>query len=202
MAKRLVVAVDGSCLGRRKTGNETYIRGLLHGFASLAEPALDLRVVITPAYRGPRTEPFRWLELPRQNFLTRNYWTIPRLLAREQPDLYHAVYWSRFWNAYPFVLTIHDMSFVAFPTGFRAHERWFFEHMIRRAAHASRRIITISNFSKSEICRIWNYPPDRIAVTYQGLDPIFQPATGEAAPRATSASTAPYLLFVGNLHPR
>ncbi len=197
------IVIDGVCLGRRKTGNETYIRGLLEGLASRAgdwsigNRAVKFSILTTSAHTGARQECFEWIDIPLGNLASRNLVTIPRLLSRIRPDVYHGVYWIRWWApSCATLLTVHDLSFVSFPQGFKPHERWVYANIIRLCAHAADHLTTISHFSKKELMEHWQLPDEKVTVTYLGTDARFHPGTNGGA------TSEPYLLAVGNLHPR
>lgn len=191
------VLIDACCLGRRKTGNETYIRGLLSGLARLQDEwsaEFEISVIVTDQFSDARSGAFRWFEIPVGNFAVRNFVTIPSLLSRKRADLYHGSYWLRFWSQpCPSVLMVHDLSFVAFPQGFHRHEQLVYANLVKWCARAARGIVTVSEFSKTELTKWWEIPPERITVTPNGIDDAFQPAE--------KAGAGP-LLYVGNLHPR
>jgi glycosyltransferase involved in cell wall biosynthesis len=193
--KRMRIALDACTLGRRRTGDETYIRGLLNGWSAMRPNDLDLHVVTTSVYDGPKNEAFEWHVVPKSNFFVRNFYSVPRLLPQIGVDLYHANYWTRYWDAFPKVVMIHDVAFSAFPHGFKAHETLLFSALAKRSAQNAKHILTVSEFSKSEIHKHLNVPLEKITVTYNGLDDCFKPAKQKS-------STAPYILYVGNLHPR
>jgi glycosyltransferase involved in cell wall biosynthesis len=182
-------------LGRRRTGDETYIRGLLNAWEEIRPGNLELHVVTTAAYTGPKSGAFRWHEIPKSNFFVRNFFSIPRLLPEIGVELYHANYWTRYWDSFPKVVTIHDVAFSAYPEGFKKHEVILFDALSKRAAQRAKHILTVSEFSKSEIHKHLKVPLDKITVTYNGLDPCFRPAVKKE-------TAAPYILYVGNLHPR
>lgn len=197
------IVIDGVCLGRRKTGNETYLRGLLDGLASRAgawtidDRPVRFSVLTTPAHTGARQACFEWIDIPLGNLASRNLVTIPRLLSRIRADVYHGVYWIRWWALpCPTLLTVHDLSFVSFPQGFKPHERWVYANIIRLCARAADHLTTISHFSKKELVERWHLPPEKVTVTYLGTDARFLPGKDQGE------TPEPYLLAVGNLHPR
>lgn len=192
------IIFDACCLGRRKTGNETYTRGLLRGFAELAPADLDVTVLTTSHHKGERQSSLHWQEIPLGNFATRNFWTIPRLVHAAKPDLYHAGYWVRYWNIDPYVVMIHDISFMTFPVGFKPHEKIVFTRLITQSARRARQVLTVSEYSRHEIHEHMGVPLDQITVTYNGLDDCFVPRSSAPA----TSSEPPYILYVGNLHPR
>lgn len=191
------VVIDACCLGRRKTGNETYIRGLLEGLEREADSEWEFTVLTTTAHEGRRSDRFAWVDVPLGNFLTRNFLTIPKILKTAKADLYHGVYWTRFFSMpVPVVLMVHDLSFVSFPAGFHRHEQLVYANLVRACARRADHLLTVSNFSRGELVEKWDIPPEKITVTYDGLDACFQ-----EAPEAVSGEK-PYILYVGNLHPR
>ncbi len=206
--KPLHVVIDGVCLGRRKTGNETYIRGLLDGLAAqrddwrIGDRELKFTVLTTAAHTGGRHSCFNWFEIPLGNLISRNFFAIPRHLRTLRADLYHGVYWIRWWSPpCPTLLTVHDLSFVSFPQGFKPHERWVYANLIRWCAGSAHHLATISHFSKRELIKHWGIAAEKITVTYLGTDTRFHPPESPR-PQSDASSTAPYLLAVGNLHPR
>lgn len=201
------IVIDACCLGRRKTGNETYVRGLLSGLEELITAAggsdlvrsFDFHVITTSAHTGKRQPCFKWHDIPLGNFLTRNFVTIPKLLQEKRAALFHASYWTKFWDQpCPSLLMVHDLSFVSFPQGFHKHEQIVYSWLVRKCADTARHLVTVSEFSKQELMVQWNIPSEKITVTYDGIDSDFHPAP----PPPTPASSRPYILYVGNLHPR
>ena len=189
------IALDACTLGRRRTGDETYNRGLLNAWSEIRPPDFDLQVITTTAYEGPKNDMFTWHVIPRSNFFARNFYHVPRLLPRIGVDLFHANYWTRYWDSFPKVVTIHDVAFAAFENAFKKVEMVVFNAMGKRVARNAKHILTVSEFSKREIHKYLNVPLDKISVTYNGLDDCFKPAE-------KNLKNAPYILYVGNLSPR
>jgi glycosyltransferase involved in cell wall biosynthesis len=102
------------------------------------------------------------------------------------------------------VVTIHDCAFVDQPQGFTpAFARWY-QCLVPRLARRARRVLTVSNFSKSRICAVCRVPEDKVTVIPNGVDPIWRPAAAEAVAvaRGRAGLDAPYVLCVGSLEPR
>ncbi|MBI4426429.1 MAG: glycosyltransferase family 4 protein [Candidatus Kerfeldbacteria bacterium] len=78
------------------------------------------------------------------------------------------------------------------------YHRWSARFAVAHAA----RLITVSEFTKSEIVDCYGADPERIAVIHHGFDPeVFRrpDQTAIAAVRKRFALTSPYVLFVGRL---
>jgi hypothetical protein len=92
MSDRPLVVVDADVLGRRRTGDETYVTQLLRELSAVAE---DLRIVAVT--RDPELVPdgIEPALLPARSQELRMAVTLPRLLRRLRPDVAHFIH-SRF----------------------------------------------------------------------------------------------------------
>ncbi len=128
---------------------------------------------------------------------------VARGLTRARFDLYHEPNLPILETELPTVVTVHDLSPLRFPD-FQPVERArkFAQQLpaIAKAAH----IVTVSDFSKSEIVRILGVPAERVTRTYLGVRPELRPLpTDEVQTRLRGLGLpASYLLFVGTLEPR
>ena len=86
-----LVAVDADVLGRRRTGDETYVLNLLRG---LAQPAAAAGVRIAAVTRHPELVPdgIEAVELSTASQELRMALTLPRLLRRLGASLAHFQY--------------------------------------------------------------------------------------------------------------
>jgi len=188
-----LVVVDADVLGRRRTGDETYVRNLLR---TLPRPAADAGLEIAAATRHPELVPDGVLPvlLPARSQELRMAWTLPRTLRRLGAALVHTQYALPFRSPCPVVVTIHDLSFEHGLMGRR--DRLVFERVVPRAAREAARVLTVSERTKRDLVEHYGIPPERIVVTPNGVDPAFHPAT-QAAPAAR-----PYALAVGAIQER
>lgn len=192
------ILLDATCLGRRKTGNETYVRAFLGAWAARPPPDFQMTAAIHGEYSGPLDPSIRWIRIPNHGFLHRQFVALPALLSREKPDLYQATYWTRFWKPYAqTLLLIHDLSFVSFPQGFRPGEAWMYRTLVRASADAALHLLTVSGFSAREIREKWNVTPEKITAIPEAVEAHFCPPGGGWPPPRER-----YVLYVGNLHPR
>jgi len=188
-----LVVVDADVLGRRRTGDETYVRNLLRALpAPAAEAGLDIAAVtrhleLIPHGVLPVLLPARSQEL-------RMAWTLPRTLRRLGAALVHTQYALPFRCPCPAVVTIHDLSFEHGLMGRR--DRLVFERVVPRAARAAARVLTVSERTKRDLVEHYGIRPERIVVTPNGVDPAFHPAKNDAA------AGRPYALAVGAIQER
>ncbi len=104
----------------------------------------------------------------------------------------------------PSVVTVHDLSFLLYPEGFRKPNRLYLTSFTRRSVQQARRVIAVSDSTKRDVVRLYGISPDKVDVVHNGVDPCFQPlpASEIAAFRAKQGLPERFLLFVGTLEPR
>ena len=102
------------------------------------------------------------------------------------------------------IVTVHDICHVVMRHYFpgilkKVYSTLFLRQILRKSDH----IITVSNFSKSEIRRYFNIPGNKISVIYNGVNSIFNPICQEEAQGVIQKYKLPtsYLLFLGNIKP-
>jgi glycosyltransferase involved in cell wall biosynthesis len=106
----------------------------------------------------------------------------------------------------PYVMTVHDvLEHMA-----RARERsgvWRSLHfqMTARVLHGAERIFAVSNFTKTEIEKLFGISSEKIQVVYNAIDERFLGGHASAADRELIANryqvTYPFLLYAGRVSP-
>ena len=187
-----LVVVDADVLGRRRTGDETYVRNLLR---TLPEPAAEAGLDLAAVTRHPELVPDGVLPvlLAARSQELRMAWTLPRTLRRLGAALVHTQYALPYRCPCPAVVTIHDLSFEHGLMGRR--DRLVFERVVPHAARTAARVLTVSERTKRDLVEHYGIPPERVVVTPNGVDPAFHPATQAAA-------AGPYALAVGAIQER
>ena len=91
------------------------------------------------------------------------------------------------------IMTVHDLSFLKNSSWYSRIYYWYYRFMTPLAVKTSQHILTVSEFSKSEILRFYPFlKPECISVVYNAIDrQLFKPQT-----------SAPYVLCVSSLDPR
>ncbi len=103
-----LVVVDADVLGRRRTGDETYVENLLR---ELGQAHGDVRVAAVtrhPELVPPGVEPSA---LPARGRAARLAFRLPALLRRMRPDVVHFQYVVPPGTPGAAVVTVHDLSF-------------------------------------------------------------------------------------------
>jgi len=189
---RPLVAVDADVLGRRRTGDETYVEQLLR---ALPEVAPDLRFAAITRRPELVPEGIVPIHLPARSQELRMAWSLPKLLRRIRPSLAHFLHSLPLPCPCPAVVTVQDLSWERDASVMPLRVRLVFKTVVPRAARKARRVLTISERSKHDIVELYGVPEDRIVVTHLGVDPAFTPGDSHE-------SRDSYLLFVGAIEPR
>ncbi len=133
----------------------------------------------------------------RVSRIIREQLQLPAAVKREGVD----VLWSPGYTAplrctCPQVLSILDMQYKTHPQDLSLPARITTDILVQRGVKAARRVIAISEFSKSEIVKHTGIGPEKIDVTPLAADQDFATAT----PRPTHLAK-PYILCVANSYP-
>lgn len=104
-------------------------------------------------------------------------------------------YTAPFFSPCPQVISILDMQYKRFPQDLSFVGRWTTEVLVQVASVRARNLLTISEFSKSEITRFTRAKAEKITVTPLAADAAF------AIPVEEEVMKAPYILCVANTYP-
>jgi len=188
-----LVVIDADVLGRRRTGDETYVANLLRELGALAPPDLRLAAVTRrPDLVPDGIEP---IELPARSQVLRMAVALPRRLRKLRPALGHFQYAIPFGLQAPAVVTIHDLSFERDRAMMGLRDGIIFRTVVPRAARRAERVLTVSERTRRDLIDHYGLPENKIVVTPNGVDPAF----GPDGPKADGSA---YALFVGALQPR
>ncbi len=138
----------------------------------------------------------------------REQWVLPLELRRCRPDLAHYPNFNVPLAARaPYVLTLCDIIYYCDPAACPSRLAYRYARaMISLAARRARKILTISEYSKSEIVRHLGLPPDKIAVVYPAVRVdcfhARQPAAQIEATKRKFGIYRPYIFYTGNHEPR
>ena len=136
---------------------------------------------------------------------------LPRILRRYKVDLLHSPHFLLplflpMARSCPAVVTIHDVIYLACPQDLPSRAgRLYYRGMMHACSRVATRIITDSEYSKSEIVRHLHTDPAKIDVIYPGVDPGFHRITDPVrlgAVRTKYGLDRDFILCVGIYKPR
>ena len=189
--RRPRVLVDADVLGRRRTGDETYVRALLHALAG------DERFDLWAATTRPDEVPAGVQAVPtggrgQAHRLLRG---LRGAIRSSGADLLHANYFLPIGWSGRAVVTVHDVSFARHAEFMPAHDRVAFRTLVPRAMRRAARVLTVSEWSKADLVDRYRIDPERVVVTPNGVE-------DDLSPEGHVPDRPPYLLFVGSLQRR
>ncbi len=130
---------------------------------------------------------------------------VTRFLRKLKPDLYLSTdAYLSLRSKTKQLAVFHDINFEHFPQDFPKIHLWHYKKFFPKYAKKASRILTVSEFSKKDICECYGVDPDKIDVAYNGVNEIFEPVSDyiKSAMKDIYADEKPYFMFVGSLHPR
>ncbi len=191
-------------------GVGTYTRNVIRALARLDhtnEYALigSPRKVEEIGYLPPN---FQTIALLDDGTTTKGYMEFRAILKRVRCDLVHIphLFWMPRNLPCPYVVTVHDVL----DHMYRARDvstlrRSLHFHLTRRVLKGAGRILAVSNFTKSEIEKLFGITRSRIEVVYNAIDERFLRGHASETDRQILAEryliTYPFLLYAGRISP-
>lgn len=126
-------------------------------------------------------------------------------LSRLSPDVFYSPeFYLSLHQTVPEIATFHDLGYEHDPTDLKGWAgRYVKKYSPKYAAHA-REIVTVSEFTRQDLTRLYGIDEDNIHVVYNSAGDQFFPIEEEArqAIRNKFSAGKPYLHFVGTIQPR
>lgn len=124
----------------------------------------------------------------------------------ELPIYTHDGFLLNFANGAPLAkrnqaVTIHDAAVCAMPSSYSFKFRNYFKIIFPILGKASRRIYTVSEFSKKELHRYFDINLNKIAITYNGVDHVKKVKADEEIIMKKNLMGKQYILAVSSLNP-
>jgi glycosyltransferase involved in cell wall biosynthesis len=131
---------------------------------------------------------------------------------KEQFELFYIVpkcdiFWSPHYNVPLFgvkaakrVVSIHDAFYFAFYNNLNLKQKFYAKYVMNKAVKESDVVITVSDFSKSEIVKYTGIKPGKIQVIHNGVKQA-QSLKDIKVVRTKYKLPLHYILFVGNVKP-
>jgi glycosyltransferase involved in cell wall biosynthesis len=205
------IAIDGRAANwYRGTGIGTYTYQLINNLNQI--DFLNNYLVFLP-------EEFHFEKEFRNNFKTNiakqsslnNFWEeirVPNVLSENDMDLYHipqnGVGLSGNISCKK-VITLHDIIPLRMPETCSDRYLKIFNEDMPGIIEKCDGIITVSNFSKEDICKEFNFPREKIFVTYLAAEDIYKPLNKEECRyylQERYGIEGDFLLYVGGFSPR
>jgi glycosyltransferase involved in cell wall biosynthesis len=205
--ERRTITVDADVLGRRRTGEESYVAGLLEGLGGLDLPFRVVAYVRSAAALPPAATAggvVEAAELAVGSNYARIGAALPRRLHRDRPALHHGNYVLPPGLPCPAVVTVHDASWARLADSMPRADRLAFGRFVPWSARRAARVVTVSEHARADLLALWPWlAPERIVAIPNGVSAAFRPLD-DASRRVADrfGIEAPYALALGALQPR
>lgn len=126
---------------------------------------------------------------------------LPNLISSLKPDLVHFPHFNHpiFYQG-KFVITIHDLTLSQYAERRGKLKRYAYSMVISHAAKKAEKILTVSDYVKSDLARTLNISKNKIVTTYNGVDERFCDGVGRQSSEEAMKKYGiekPYILYVG-----
>ncbi len=135
------------------------------------------------------------------------FWTIhqlPQLLKNTPVDLFFSLtHYIPWFTNIPKIFSIMDLSYIHYPWMFNIKDYFQLRYMTHHSVMHAQKIVTISQFCKSEIIKFYSFPENDIIVIYPGLSKLPNLSPHEMRVFFDKYDISKkYILFVGTIQPR
>lgn len=127
--------------------------------------------------------------------------SLTRLLNKIKPELFvspDAI--TSLTTDVKMLTVIHDIGFAHRPEDLPKSWANFYNRYSKKFAEKSKRIATVSEYSKKDIAKTYNIPESKIDVVFNGAKDKFHPAKKQDIDDLTKGLE--YFFYIGSLHPR
>ena len=131
--------------------------------------------------------------------------SFPIILAKDKIDVFHCQYIGPPFMSTPYVVTIHDIIHETNPEFFPGKLRTAMSLTYPFCARRAAKVLTVSEYSKKEIARIYKIPAHKITVTYDAVTDDFHPIDDISEIERVKNKYqigSEYILSLGRLEPR
>jgi len=200
------VCIDARLYGIAHTGIGRYTQNLILNLPS--DPNIQVVLIVSPEnINNPELKSFPKYQAIYHPYHPLAQIEMPWLLAKIQPDLYHATDFTApiFWFGKT-IITIHDLIKIYFrgshtttknPVLYWLKYFWY-RFNIWLDVHKAWHLIVPSKYWQDQLIHRYHLAPEKVSVTYEGIPAVYL----HPAPADTLVSfPKPYLVHTGNLYP-
>lgn len=145
----------------------------------------------------PARHPYLW-----------KYWfdhALPKIFRRYKADLFISTDGMLSMRTkVPTLLVLHDLAYIHYPEHIPSLPYKFLKKYTPLYLKKAKRIVTVSQYSKQDIVKMYNVDPQKIDVVYNGANERYRPADEKtkAAIREKYTAGTKFFIYVGSIHPR
>lgn len=201
------IGIDAHSIGLQQGGNERYAEGLLKGISEVETKDFTFTVFFNNRTQIPgflKENPSFEFETVSTSSLKRFLFELPLKVKKTKVDILHTQYHIPLFTNVPSIITFHDVSYLTHPEFFPYFEKIKMSFFMPYSVKKAKKIISVSEFSKKEIKRIYGIPENRICSIYNGISDEFKIISENDIQKTLKKYKifTPYILTVSNIQPR
>ena len=113
------------------------------------------------------------LHCPARPYSLEEQFFVPLAVVRLRPDIYHCpTYACPLFVPIPTLFTIHDLLPLEFPQEFSSGLKLYHRSLVRWMARRAKRIVAVSSYTSSSVCRRLSVHPRKVRVIHEGGDHV------------------------------
>ena len=207
----MLIGIDGNEANvKNRVGSNVYAFQLLWNIFNIqrkSEKKIRFKIYLKKAPLGDLPKKGDWWQykiLKPSALFTQLRLPLQLYLEKKKPDVFFTPghYAPRF-SPIPTVISIMDLAFLRFPGQFRRKDLYQLINWTKYSVNNASHIFTISEFSKKEIIYFYNYPKEKITVTYPGTNNSeLQNPKSKTKIKNLKLKIKNYFLYIGTLQPR
>lgn len=173
------IGIDGRMIGDRMHGIARHTLNLLKSILNIDKKNHYVLLITDKfPYRQDMTfDNLRYIYMKSPFVSLSEPLELYTVLRKEKFDLFHSPsFIPPFYSGKPFFMTIHDLSHLTYSGLTR---RLYYKFIITPYVKKAKRIITVSEFSKLEICKNFELDEEKVSVVYNGVEDRFKPINNE-----------------------
>ena len=180
----LTVGMDVSPLVQTRAGTHRYVTNLRQALVETGEVSIRPYTFGGPGRMAAALRDLAWYPVE-----------LPRGAGLDGIDVLHCpTQRAPLRCAVPLVVTIHDLAVLRLPAAFNRWTRSYTRRTLPRIVRNAQRLVTVSEFTASELVSVFGVPHSKITVVHEGVRRPFS-AEGDSA-------EGDYVLAVATLEPR
>ena len=207
----MLIGIDGNEANViNRVGSNVYAFELLWNIFNIqrkSEKKIRFKIYLKKAPLGDLPKKGDWWQykiLKPSALFTQLRLPLQLYLEKKKPDVFFTPgHYAPRVSPVPTVISIMDLAFLRFPGQFRRKDLYQLINWTKYSVNNASHIFTISEFSKKEIIYFYNYPKEKITVTYPGTNNSkIQIPKSKTKIKNLKLKIKNYFLYIGTLQPR
>jgi glycosyltransferase involved in cell wall biosynthesis len=169
------IGIDGRMIGEKMHGIARYTINILKNILNI-DKTNRYTLLITDKYPYKNdilADNLSYLSMKSHFVSLSEPFELYNVIKNQKYDIFHSPsFIPPFYSRRPFIMTLHDMNHLI---NSGLSRRMYYKFIISPYVRKAKRIITVSELSKSEICRAFGLENKRVLVIYNGVEERFRP---------------------------